>query len=95
MRNTLKYTVDQLRRNRNKNKPSYIDVTNAKANNKEMKPFMNSAQLLTEMKQKIHFSSDEEILVEDFFENTNYYRFSIYNKLLPVNEEKNFHLQMH
>lgn len=59
-----------------------MKIKNAKESNDEMKAFFGSEKLLEEMKDKIIFSEEEEKMVEHFFDNINYYRFSIYPKLL-------------
>lgn len=76
-----KKRLDQLKIH-NRKFPT-IKTLNAKALNENMKVFLNSNDLIKEMEDKITFSSEELMMVEKMFNSINYYRFSIYPKLLP------------
>ncbi|MER2112505.1 MAG: Abi family protein [Solibacillus isronensis] len=71
-------------------KPNFTKLENAKAEGIKIKDFYPSEKLIKELKTKLNFSDTEEIIAASFFKDVNYYRFSIYPKLLPKHTKFNF-----
>lgn len=63
-----------------------INFKNAKELEMEVKDFFYEDDLIKELKDKISFTIDEEKNAKNILKNMNYYRFSIYPKLLPTLE---------
>jgi|GEM_PF-1344177 len=67
-----------------------IRLKNAKSEGAIVKDFFDEEKLLNEMKVKLTFTSEEEVIAKKKLESLNYYRFSIYPKILPKNDSENF-----
>lgn len=67
--------------------PSGTFLKNAKQYDGMVKEFFSIERLIEELEAKLTFSDDEKIRAENFFKDINYYRFSIYPKLLPKSED--------
>ncbi|WP_170935242.1 Abi family protein [Bacillus mycoides] len=63
-------------------------LKNAKLYDGMVKEFFSIERLIEELEAKLTFSGDEKIIAENFFKDINYYRFSIYPKLLPKREDE-------
>lgn len=60
-----------------------LKFKNAKELGVQVKDFLTTGKLIEELSDKITFTDSEKVLADDILKNTNYYRFSIYPKLLP------------
>lgn len=70
-------------RKRSARKSDFTKLENAKAQGIKVKDFYTVEKLIKELKVKLNFSDTEEVVAASFFKDVNYYRFSIYPKLLP------------
>lgn len=79
-----------LMRAKKKNKIEELATKNAKVEGVKLKPFYSFKDLQEELSKKVSFTPEELILAEEFLKDTNYYRFSIYPKLLPTGRKNSF-----
>ncbi|WP_179861488.1 Abi family protein [Bacillus toyonensis] len=78
-----------MRRNRmvESNETSDSILKNAKLYGETVKDFLSMDRLIKELGKKLTFSDSEQITAKNFFRDINYYRFSIYPKLLPRRQD--------